>query len=186
GGKVEGRTGYALAYPLAHILTGALCTTDNEELQRIGVNAEGPFAIIHSAADDKPKLDYEKVDFKDVFGSGDKYAGKAVAFKAWYVQEARQYKDGSGNEYIKGFTMDTHRSIDLRGIPAMKSGVNTILGFVEIGTAGDNYFKGKVATKRGTRSKTKKTFVVKGVIKKPGGFIREGALVMEVHELGKK
>ena len=126
------------------------------------------------------------VDFKDVFDSGDKYVGKLVAFEAWYVQEAMQYKDNSGNEYIKGFTMDSHLCIDLRGVPAMKSGMNTIMGYVEIGSSGELYFKRKVATKGGSRGETKNSFIVKGVIRKPGGFIRNGALVMEVHELGKK
>ena len=96
------------------------------------------------------------------------------------------YKDGSGNEYIKGFTRDSHLSIYLRGVPKMKSGMNTIVGYVEIGTAGDMYFKRKVKTKGGTRGETKHSFIVKGEIKKPGGFISKGALIMEVHELGKK
>ncbi len=96
------------------------------------------------------------------------------------------YKDTSGNEYIKGVTPETHVSIDLRNTPDMKSGMDTILGFVEIGTAGEMYFKRKVKPQRGTRSSTKKSFVVKGIIRNPGGFITKDALVMEVRELGKK
>jgi len=186
GGKVKGRTGYGMAYPFEHILSEALWTTDNADLQGIGLNAEGPFSVVTSKTEEKPKMNYTKVNFTDVFGSGGKYIGKSVEFKAWYVRKAMIFKDGSGNEYIKGFTPDSHIGIDLRGVPAMKSGMNTILGYVEIGTAGEMYFKRKVATKGGTRGEIKHSFVVKGVIKKPGGFIREGALVMEIHELGKK
>jgi len=186
GGTVKGRTGYGMAYPLSHILSNALWTTNNEEIEAMGVNAKGPFAVITSKADTKPKLDYATVTFKDVFNSGSKYVGKPVAFKAWFVQEAMMYKDGSGNEYIKGFTRDTHLSIYLRGVPKMKSGMDTIVGYVEIGTAGDMYFKRKAKPKGGTRGETKKSFIVKGIIKKPGGFIRQNALVMDIHELGKK
>ncbi len=186
GGKVKGRTGYAMEYPLTHILSGALWTTDNADLKGIGLNAAGPFSVATSTADEKPKLDYAMVEFTDVFENGSKYIGKPVAFKAWYVRTAMLFKDGSGNEYIKGFNQDTHLCIDLRGVPAMKSGMNTIMGYVEIGTAGEMYFKRKVATKGGTRGKTKNSFVVKGIIKKPGGFIRKDALVMEILEIGKK
>ncbi|MCK5684851.1 hypothetical protein KAJ27_12050, partial [bacterium] len=118
--------------------------------------------------------------------NGSKYIDKAVSFKAWYVQEAMMYKDGSGKEYIKDFTQDSHLSLALRDVPAMKSGMDTIIGYVEIGTAGEMYFKRKVKTKGGGRSQIKHSFVVKGIIRKPGGFISKGALVMEVHELGKK
>lgn len=185
GGKVKGRTGYGMAYPLSHVLSSALWTTNNEEIEAMGVNAKGPFAIMTSKTETKPKLDYAKVDFTAVFNSGSKFVGKPVAFKAWFVQEAMMYKDGSGNEYIKGYTQETHLSIYLRGVPKMKSGMNTIIGYVENGTAGDMYFKRKVKPKGGTRGETKKSFVVKGVILKPGGFITKGALVMDIHELGK-
>ena len=101
-------------------------------------------------------------------------------------QITEMYKDNSGNEYIKGFTQDSHTSIYLRGVPAMKTGMDTIIGYVEIGSTAEMYFKRKVATQGGGRGETKKSFIVKGVIRKPGGFINEGALVMEIHELGKK
>ena len=187
GGKVQGRAGYAMSYPLSNILSQALWTTENTDLEGIGVNAAGPFPVVtSSSATPQPQLDYAKVTFADVFKSGDKYVNQPVAFKAWFVQEAMMYKDTSGNEYIKGVTPETHVSIDLRNIPDMKSGMNTILGFVEIGTAGEMYFKRKVKPQRGTRSSIKKSFVVKGIIRKPGGFITKDALVMEVRELGKK
>lgn len=186
GGTVEGRTGYGMAYPLTNILSGALWTTDNPELEGIGLNAAGPFAVITSAAEEKPQLDYAMVEFTDVFGSGGTYVEKPVAFKSWFVQEAMMYKDNSGNEYIKGFTQDSHTSIYLRGVPAMKTGMDTIIGYVEIGSAAEMYFKRKVATKGGGRGETKNSFIVKGVIRKPGGFINEGALVMEIHEMAKK
>ncbi len=87
---------------------------------------------------------------------------------------------------IVNILLKLYTSIELRNTPDMKSNMNTILGFVEIGTAGEMYFKRKVRPQRGTRSSTKKYFVVKGIIRKPGGFISKDALVMEVHEMGKK
>jgi hypothetical protein len=186
GGTVKGRTGYGMEYPFTHIFTGELWTTSNPDLEGMGINAEGPFAIITSATEEKPKLDYAKVDFADVFNSGDKFIDKPVSFKAWFVQEAMMYKDNSGNEYITDYTQDSHLSLALRAVPKMKSGMDTIIGYVEIGSAGEMYFKRKVKTKGGSRGETKHSFVVKGLIKKPGGFIRQDALVMDVHELGKK
>lgn len=186
GGKVKGRTGYAMAYPLKHILSSALWTTANKDLKNIGVNVRGPFPIILSKVEKKTQLNYTMLTYSDIFGSGSKYIGKPVAFKAWYVQEAMQYKDNSGKEYIKGFTRDSHLSIYLRDIPAMKSGRDTIIGYVEIGTAGEKYFKRKVKTMGGGRRETNKFFIVKGIIRKPGGFIRKDALVMEIHQLGKR
>ena len=186
GGSVKGRTGYAMEYPLSHIKTEALWTTPNPDLKGIGVNGAGPFDIVSSTSEAKPKVDYLAVDFVDVFNGGDKFVDKAVSFKAWFVQEAMMYKDNSGNEYIKGFSRDSHLSLELRAVPAMKSGMNTIIGYLEIGAAAEQYFKRKAKAKGGSRGSTKNFFVVKGVIRKPGGFIRTNALVMEVHELGKK
>ena len=188
GGKVEGRTGYGMEYPLAHVVTGELWATDNAELAGIGLNSAGPFAVVYSesSADGAPDIQYEEVTFDDVFNGGDAYVGKAVQFEAWFVREAMQYADGSGNEYVKGCTNATHTSIDLRAVPKMGSGMETILGFVEIGSAGDMHFRKKVVPKRGSRDETASSFVVRGVIRKPGGFIREGALVMEIHDLAGK
>ena len=67
----------------------------------------------------------------------------------------------------------------------MKSGLDTIIGYVEIGTAGEMYFERKVKTMGGGRREINKSFIVKGVIRKPGGFTTKDALVMEIHELGK-
>ena len=73
GPKVQGRTGYAMAYPLTNVLAGSLWATSNAELNGLGVNAAGPFKIVHSAvAVDTPKVEYTAVDFYDVFNSGDK------------------------------------------------------------------------------------------------------------------
>jgi hypothetical protein len=38
----------------------------------------------------------------------------------------------------------------------------------------------------GGRREINNSFIVKGIIRKPGGFITKDALVMEIHELGKK
>ena len=48
GGSVAGRTGYGMEYPLTHILSGELWTTENQELDGIGLNGSGPFEIVHS------------------------------------------------------------------------------------------------------------------------------------------
>lgn len=187
GGKVEGRVGYGMAYPLAHVLTGALWTTEKAELAGIGVNPAGPFPIVTSGSSaDAPELEYEDVTFGDVLGSGEAFVGKPVRFAAWYVQDAMQFKDGSGNAYLSGCTPETHVSIELRAVPRMASGMDTILGFVESGSAADMYFQRKVVPKRGSRDEVSTSFVVEGVLHKPGGFIREGALVLEIHAIRAK
>jgi len=186
GPETKARSGYAMAYPLSNALSGALWTTENAELKGMGVNVNGPFEIIHSKSVATPKVDYEKVTFGDVHNSDAKYENKAVSFKAWYVKETYAFQDSSKNEYIKGITPDSHIAIHLRATPAMKSRSNTIIAYIEIGTEAEKYFKRKVQSKGGSTDKQRSSFVVKGVIKKPGGFIHEGALVMQVNEMGKK
>jgi hypothetical protein len=56
---------------------------------------------------------------------------------------------------------------------------------IELGTAAEKYFKRKVHTKSGETNTLSGYYAVKGGIKKPGGFIRTGALVIDVHELRK-
>lgn len=186
GPATKGRAGYAMQYPLDNILSGALWTTENEELEGIGLNADGPFEIVHSKNTNKVKMDYAKVKFSDVFDSGDKFLENAVSFKAWYIQETYAFQDSNKNLYIKGITPDTHIAIQLRNVPEMKSRSNTINAYIEIGTEAEKYFKRKVRSKGGQTSKFSRSFVVKGIIKKPAGFLRKGALVMQVIDLGKK
>jgi hypothetical protein len=68
----------------------------------------------------------------------------------------------------------------------MNSFNDTINTYIEIGTATEMYFKRKVQTKGEDTGKLNGYFVVKGIIKKPAGFNRRGALVMDVHDIGKK
>ena len=62
---------------------------------------------------------------------------------------------------------------------------DTIHTYIEIGTAAEMYIKRKVQTKGEDTGMLSGYFVVKGIIQKPGGFIRTGALVIDVHELRK-
>jgi len=182
GPATKGRIGWAMSYPLKNVLQGALWTTDNSELEGIGVNINGPFEIIHSQNIVKNKIDYQATTFENVINSGDKYVGKSIAFNAWYVRETYAFQDSKKNQYIKGISEQTHLAIELREAPKMK-GSETILAYLEIGAEAEHYFKKKVQTKGGERGETTHNFVVKGVIRKPAGFIREGALVMEIKEM---
>jgi uncharacterized protein DUF1565 len=186
GPATKGRSGWAMEYPLSSVLKGALWTTDNEELEGIGVQVDGPFEIVHSKTVAKKKVDYQKITFEEVVNGGDKFIGKAVSFKAWYTKDNIAFKDSHKNEYIRDVTEKTHVGLELRPTPKMIGG-KTIFAYLEIGAEAEHYFKKRVQSKGGAGwAETTNQFVVKGIIRKPGGFIREGALVMEVVEMGRK
>jgi hypothetical protein len=58
--------------------------------------------------------------------------------------------------------------------------ITTIGVVLETDSDGKSYGTG------GVRREINNSFIVKGIIRKPGGFITKDALVMEIHELGKK
>jgi len=65
----------------------------------------------------------------------------------------------------------------------MNSFNNTINAYIKTGTAAEMHFKRNVQTEGREAGKLSGYFAVRGIIKKPGSFIRAGALVMDMHEI---
>ena len=130
--------------------------------------------------------EYQETEFYDVFDNGAEFAGKHVAFNAWYIQKGCAFSDIKGNQYIPGIIRETHECVRLRAVPKMNSGRDAILAYYpkdsDISMFIDNLSNTPTLP---SYNEVYDYFVAKGTIYEPGGFIFNGAVVMIINDIEK-
>jgi len=192
-----------LWYPIEHVKTGAFWHPTNEKLKGRGVQTDGPFPIVQgttvasesgsgtAGAPEAPPADrtYADVDFDTLKDKGETLYDQGVKFNAYYCGTDSTFGSGFGKQmkaYLAEATDKTHKIITLRKVPEATSADPYYKGFVSINSKAYEYLTKKCKRVGQRTGESDQTFVVRGVVRKPGApltTLKGSQLVIEIEQL---